>query len=217
MTPEALEAPGVLLYRADEFPRRWSLDRVLLDGRWADPTVFEYEGGWWMLACPTPLQHDRLELFWADDVRGPWHLHPRSPIVSDDPRRSRPAGRPRIVDGALLRFAQDCRPDYGNAVRAFAITRLSREEYAEVELASPVISASGTGWNADGMHTVDLHRWGERWIAAVDGYRYRSAPRYEVLSTIEQFERLAEEWNELLHRSSAHAVFASHAWIPVSR
>src|SRR6185436_11947792 len=30
MTPEALEAPGVLLYRADEFPRRWSLDRVLL-------------------------------------------------------------------------------------------------------------------------------------------------------------------------------------------
>ena len=212
MTPEALAGGGVLLYRADDFPRHWSLDRVLIEGTWADPTVFEHDGGWWMFACPTPFQHDRLELFWSDDVRGPWHRHPRSPIVDGDPRRSRPAGRPRIVDGAMVRFAQDCRPDYGNAVRAFAITKLTRHDYAERELRSPVVSASGTGWNADGMHTVDLHPWQGGWIAAVDGYRYRRASQCELLSTLDEFDALAAEWAALLRRSRAHGVFGSHAW-----
>jgi CelD/BcsL family acetyltransferase involved in cellulose biosynthesis len=213
MTPETLDADGVLLYRADEFPRRWSVDRVLLEGSWADPTVFEHDGGWWMFACSRPYQHDRLELFFADDVRGPWQLHPSSPITFDDRRRSRPAGRPRIVDGTLTRFAQDCHPDYGNAVRAFAITKLTRDEYAEVELPSPVIQATGSGWNADGMHTVDLHPWREGWIAAVDGYRYRQAPQYELVNTLAGFDALADEWNELLPRSTAHGVFGSHAWM----
>jgi CelD/BcsL family acetyltransferase involved in cellulose biosynthesis len=213
MTPETLDGGGVLLYRADDFPRRWSIDRVLLEGKWADPTVFEHGGGWWMFACATPFEHDRLELFWADDVRGPWHLHPRSPITSGDPRRSRPAGRPRVVGGTLMRFAQDCRPDYGSAVRAFAITKLTRAEYAEEELPSPVVTATGTGWNANGMHTVDLHPWRGGWIAAVDGYRYSPPPQYALVTTIEGFDTLAEEWNELLPRSTAHGVFGSHAWI----
>jgi len=212
MTPEALEAAGVLLYRADEFPRRWSLDSVLIEGTWADPTVFEYDGGWWMFACSAPLQHDRLELFWADDVRGLWHRHPRSPIVAGDPRRSRPAGRPRVVDGTLVRFAQDCCPDYGNAVRAFAITKLTRDDYAERELPAPVVAASGAGWNADGMHTVDLHSWDGGWLAAVDGYRYQPAPRCELLTELADVEAMADEWDALVQRSGAHRVFGSHAW-----
>ena len=213
MTPEALAASGVLLYRAEEFPRRWALDRVLLEGAWADPTVFEHDGGWWMFACPTPFLHDRLELFWADDVRGPWHRHRRSPIVDGDPRRARPAGRPRMAGGALVRFAQDCRPDYGNAVRAFAITTLTRDDYAEEELAAPVVAASGAGWNANGMHTVDLHPWEGRWLAAVDGFRYSAPPHYELVSTLAGFDALREEWDALLARSTAHAVFGSHAWM----
>lgn len=214
MTPEALAVAGVMLYRAEEFPRRWALDRMLLgEGTWADPTVFEHDGGWWMFACPTPYRHDRLELFWADDVRGPWHQHRRSPIVDGDPRRARPAGRPRVTGGALVRFAQDCRPDYGNAVRAFAITTLTRDDYAEEELAAPVVAASGAGWNAHGMHTVDLHPWEGRWLAAVDGYRYNAPPQYELVSTLAAFDALREEWDALLARSTAHAVFGSHAWM----
>jgi CelD/BcsL family acetyltransferase involved in cellulose biosynthesis len=213
MTPETLDAGGVLLYRAEDFPRRWSVDRVLLEGSWADPTVFEHGGLWWMFACPSPFRHDRLELFWAEDVRGPWNLHRCSPITADDPRRSRPAGRPRVVDGTLTRFAQDCYIDYGNAVRAFAITTLTRDDYAEEELPSAIVRATGEGWNADGMHTVDLHPWRGEWIAAVDGFRYRHAPRYELIASLAGFDALAAEWSELLPRSDAHAVFGSHAWM----
>jgi|GEM_PF-259423 len=213
MTPEALESGAVRLYRADDFPRRWSVDCTLLEGAWADPTLFEHDGLWWMFVCSTPFLHDRLELFWAADVRGPWHPHPGSPIVSGDPLRARPAGRPRLVDGTLIRFAQDCRPDYGAAVRAFAITTLTRDAYAEKELPERVIAATGSGWNADGMHTVDAHPSGGRWLAAVDGYAYIDAPRYELVTTLPALDSLAAEWGALLQRSTAHRVFSSHAWI----
>jgi len=32
-----------------------------------------------------------------------------------------------------------------------------------------VVNKTGKGWNAAGMHHVDLHKIGDRWIAAVDG------------------------------------------------
>ncbi len=117
-----------------------------------------------------------------------------------------------MVGGTLVRFAQDCRPDYGNAVRAFEITKLARDEYSEEELASPVVTASGIGWNANGMHTVDLHPWRGRWIAAVDGYRYGRAPQCELVETPAGVDALVREWDALLQRSAAHDVFGSHAW-----
>jgi CelD/BcsL family acetyltransferase involved in cellulose biosynthesis len=212
MTPEALETGGVVLYRADDFPRRWSLDCMLLPGQWADPTVFEHDGLWWMFACSTPFRHDRLELFWSEDVRGPWRPHPHNPIVSGDPLRARPAGRPRLIDGQLVRFAQDCRPDYGAAVRAFNITTLTPDDYAEEELPARVIAATGSGWNADGMHTVDAHPSGDGWLAAVDGYSYITALHYDLVTTLPELDALAAEWETLLRRSGAHRVFSSFAW-----
>jgi hypothetical protein len=76
-----------------------------------------------------------------------------------------------IDDGAPLRFAQVGRPSYGSAVRAFRITELTPTSYREEEAASsPILTASGTGWNANGMHHVDAHQIEDgTWIAAVDG------------------------------------------------
>jgi len=52
-----------------------------------------------------------------------------------------------------------------------------------------------------------------QWIAAVDGYRYRSKPQYELVTTLDQFDALRDEWDALLPRSDTHAVFSSHAWL----
>ena len=86
--------------------------------------------------------------------------------------RSRPAGRV-VVDGErVLRFAQRCDTGYGLDVRAFEIVELTETTYAERELPGPVLGASGSGWNADGMHHVDPHRIGPgSWLACVDGWR----------------------------------------------
>jgi hypothetical protein len=165
MTPE--NAHGVRLYRAAAFPRRWTYagDLLLIEG--ADPTLFCFQK-WWFLFVYAPSK--ALRLFVSDRLTGSYQEHPRSPIVADD-TCARPAGRIVIHDGLPLRFAQVGRPSYGTAVRAFRITELTPDSYREEELSpSPLLTASGTGWNANGMHHIDAHRLEDgTWIAAVDG------------------------------------------------
>ena len=170
MVPETIGGGSIKLYQADEFPTRWSCAAKLMRGRFADPTVFPYDNCWWMFACPTPYQHDTLHLYFASELTGPWTQHPRSPIIRNDKRRARPAGRVLEFDNKLFRFAQDCVPRYGSAVRTFEILDLLPTEYAEVEIGhGPVLKASGNGWNAAGMHHIDAQQHNEHWLACVDG------------------------------------------------
>jgi len=171
MIPETLGASAICLYKADDFPTRWSLQQKLMDGPHADPSILRFADLWWMFTCTRPYGHDILRLYFARDLEGPWKEHPRSPIITNDMSRARPAGRILEVDGRVIRFAQDCIPDYGTRVRAFEINELARDTYVEIEHAnSPVLSPSGQGWNASGMHHVDAHRQDDgSWIACVDG------------------------------------------------
>jgi hypothetical protein len=172
MIPETLGANAVCLYQADEFPLRWSRKAKLIEGRHADPSIFRFDDLWWLFVCSTPYQHDTLRLYFAEEITGPWREHPRSPLVRDDMRRARPAGRVVSVDNHPIRFAQDCVPRYGSRVRAFDIVELTTTKYAEVEnSASPVLQPSGSGWNALGMHHVDAQQQSDgTWLACVDGY-----------------------------------------------
>ena len=171
MIPETLGAAAICLYKAEEFPTRWSLQRKLIEGQHADPSIFRFGDRWWMFTCTRPYQHDVLRLYFARDLEGPWKEHARSPVITNDRHRARPAGRILQMDGNVIRFAQDCAPDYGMQVRAFEIKELTRDTYVEVEHpSSPVLSPSGLGWNAKGMHHVDAHRQDDgKWIACVDG------------------------------------------------
>lgn len=172
MVPEAAESRSVRLYRAAPFPNRWVHAADLLKGLpFRDPTPFVHQGRWWLFA-ETSLHatDDELRLYCAPALTGPWTEHPASPIVAGDSGSARPAGRVVTVDGRLYRYAQDCRTDYGFAVRALEITALSLTEYAEHMVEAPVVAASGAGWNRRGMHHVDAHPLDDgRWIVAVDG------------------------------------------------
>ena len=171
MIPETICAGAILLYKAVNFPSRWLCVAKLIDGQFADPSIFRSNDLWWMFACPTPYQHDTLRLYFASQLTGPWTEHPKSPIIRGDKCRARPAGRVLKFNGRLFRFAQDCLPQYGSSVGAFMISQLTRYHYAEVELPSnPILRASGSGWNASGMHHIDACRQVHaKWLACVDG------------------------------------------------
>jgi len=171
MLPETIGAGSISLYKADEFPTRWSCIAKVMPGEFADPTVFRYAEWWWIFACPTPYQHDTLHLYFASELTGPWTQHPLSPIIHNDKRRARPAGRVLEFDNKLFRFAQDCVPQYGTCVRTFEITKLTPTSYSEVEIGhGPVLKASGNGWNAAGMHHIDAQQNTDgTWLACVDG------------------------------------------------
>jgi len=180
MIPETHHDRSVCLYRASPFPVRWSPVGRLLEGAvFSDSSIVRYRDTWWLFTETSPGTFDELRLFYAGELRGPWREHPASPLVQRDPRRARPAGRILALGDGLLRFAQDCHPVYGSAVRAFEVTDLTASRYQEREAADrPVLGGSGTGWNAGGMHHVDAHRLDDgRWLACVDGWAWPSGRR----------------------------------------
>ena len=171
MIPETLEPCAIRLYKATSFPTKWSFVQALIDGECADPSIFHFQDRWWLFACATPYRHDELHLYFADDLLGPWVGHPFNPIIEGNRRIARPAGRVLVRDEKVIRFAQDCFPSYGRQVRAFEINALTTTDYREQEAReSPILRASGKGWNGSGMHTVDPHLTrADQWIACVDG------------------------------------------------
>jgi hypothetical protein len=171
MIPETLGANAACLYQADHFPLRWSRVAKLIDGPCADPSIVRFHDLWWLFTCPVPYRHDTLRLYFAAELTGPWREHPKSPIIRGDKCRARPAGRLLTVDDKLIRFAQDCVPQYGTRVRAFDILELTTTTYFEVEnAASPMLGPGDNQWNAAGMHHVDAHQQPDgTWLACVDG------------------------------------------------
>lgn len=185
MVPESHQGGAVRLYRAREFPWSWTFVTDLIRGDFTDASPFYFEGSWWMLAEAVPLgsrwkgqrANPVLRLYYADELEGPWREHPASPVVESDTRLIRPAGRVvETEDGRLFRFAQDGTEHYGAAVHAVEITKLTRDAYLEREAKEgPILAGEGHGWNADGMHHIDLQLVGSEWIAFVDGWSYHSS------------------------------------------
>jgi glycosyltransferase involved in cell wall biosynthesis len=176
MVPESHKAGGVRLYRATDFPQQWTFVGELLEGAFADTSLFRFNDAWWLFTfeSTTPEDPGVLRLFSATQLAGTWLEHPRSPIVRADPRRARPAGRVLATVDRVIRYAQDCEAVYGNQVRAFEITRLTPTEYEEREVpGSPLLTPAGSGWNESGMHHVDAHALdANRWIACADGFAW---------------------------------------------
>ena len=168
MIPESRKGSAVKLYKAAEFPFKWTFVRDLITGDYADSSIVYKDDKWWMFVLKN---YDTLALFYADSLTGLWTEHPKSPLVKGNMDISRPGGRIIIADGKMIRYVQDCHPEYGNAVRIFQVDILTTTSYQDHEIMkNPLLEASGSGWNSMGMHHIDPHPLNEGdWIACVDG------------------------------------------------
>jgi hypothetical protein len=172
LIPETGSNQTVELYRALEFPSRWRLERILLEGvRARDTTLFADNDRYWLFTClDSPAgKHKELSLFSADSLDGAWLPHPKNPVVADV-RFGRPAGRLFWHDGELIRPAQDCSETYGRAVNFRKVIDLTRHEYREVSAGrlEPV-------WRSElaGTHTYNA----DEKFEVIDGLRLLPNPR----------------------------------------
>jgi beta-xylosidase len=178
MVPESYQANAVRLYKAVDFPTRWSFVQVLIEGPdCVDPSIFYFDKRWWLFVGggTPPVRADHLRLYYAEELTGPWFPHPKSPIVEGDAHIARPAGRVVVLNDRILRYSQDCYPTYGTQVHAFEITDLTTTSYHERETdRKPILTAGQDPWNEGGMHHIDPHSIGDnQWIACVDGFAWR--------------------------------------------
>lgn len=174
MLPETSETLTVELFRARRFPGDWEQCAVLLrDIRAWDPTVLRHDGRYWLFATVAVLgasPSDELCLYWSDSLTGPWHPHPRNPVVSDA-RHARPAGRILVDNGSLVRPGQDCTGGYGRRIVMNRIEVLSMEEYRETPIGT-IEPRWLAGVSRTHTYTVDDG------IEALDGMRYERRLRF---------------------------------------
>jgi len=136
MIPETAGNGTVEVYRCEQFPASWKLERVLLrDVRCVDATLHRLGSRWWMFVN-TAVQggefNEELHLFSSETLLGEWRPHPRNPVKCDV-RGARPAGGLFWNGNRLYRPGQVCTPLYGSAITVNRVTRLNLDEYAEEE------------------------------------------------------------------------------------
>lgn len=154
------------LYQAVTFPNVWQFAKTLaVTPECRDATIFQFQNNWYILFSgvgSTPLY-----LYTSSDLLNvDFTEHPSSPLQTGSDK-CRPGGRPIIRSDSVDVFVQKNDVTYGQRVRAYRLTNLTPTTCTITELAtSPLLSESGTGWNADGMHNLDRVNSG---LSLVDG------------------------------------------------
>lgn len=156
MLPEAFKSGRLTLYRAADFPTRWSpVCAIELDQTPIDATPFHHGGLWWLFYTPATSKAAKvgaLHLAHAPSLTGPWTPHRGNPVRLD-PGSSRPGGRAIVTPEGIILPVQDCRRTYGGAIRWLNISRLTPEGF-EAEAGEPIVAPPAFGAYRDGLHTL---------------------------------------------------------------
>lgn len=134
-----------------------------------DPTVFYFENRWWLFCTKKANQGAdlRLYIFYSASPEGPWISHRSNPVKTDI-CTARPGGTPFLLDGKLIRPAQNSSRGYGAALMLMEITLLTPDDFQE-QVFRQLQPHDFSGPYHEGIHT--LSAWGNKTL--VDGKRIR--------------------------------------------
>jgi hypothetical protein len=183
--PECAQSGALKMYRLDDRGLPCLPGTLLFDQPLIDATLLRHDNLWWLFGTlPGASQSEsHLYLFYSPDLSADsWTPHRLNPVVID-PACARPAGRIVVMDGRLIRPAQDCERRYGNAVCFMEITALSADRYEE-SLFMRLQPSSG-GFPKHGIHTFNIVGTAAGFTAILDGYTFRFDP-------LAWFDRLME-------------------------
>lgn len=166
------EKDVVRLYRVNKSNDALEHLADLLEAPLCSPTLFRFEGRWWLLGTMAPYEHSGLWVHFADNLGGPFTAHPMNP-VKQDVHTALPAGTPFVHEGRLYRPVLDA--GTADRVTFMRVVRLDPEGFQE-EPARTIGALKGSPWNAGtvtlsgvgdltlvaGDRTIDLDRHGAR-------------------------------------------------------
>jgi len=148
MCPETAEIKEIRIYRCEEFPRVWSLKKVLMsDCAAVDSVIFEKNGLWWLLTNLDSIESkdysSELHAFYATSpLSNDWAPHSGNPLVIDS-FVARNGGLFE-EDGQVYRVGQHQNfGDYGKSYSIFRIDDIGQATYIETEVLTSDMHLSG--------------------------------------------------------------------------
>ncbi|KAL8145928.1 hypothetical protein AgCh_003890 [Apium graveolens] len=190
LMPESSGKGELCLYRAENFPFEWTLEKVILKRPLVDSVLFMHDGKYWIFGSDTrgicSKHNGRLEIWYSRSPLGPWKQHRKNPSYDTNFRTgARNGGRPLVYNGSLYRFGQDSGETYGRRLRLFRIDKLTPDEFKEVELPLGLEEQSKgrNAWNGIRHHHLDVQQLSSgEWVGIMDGDRVPSGyPTYRFL------------------------------------
>ena len=164
--PEANATKQVVLYRFDEEKLKLEKDSVLLDGfPIVDATLHFHNNKWFMFLVNQKNSHTHLEIYYSEDLRGPYHPHDLNPVMIDC-SKARPAGKIFNFEGKTIRPSQNCTEHYGQSITLEEIEMLTEKQFKTKEFGS-ILPIENSDYN-DGIHTINR----EDGIVVFDGKRF---------------------------------------------
>ena len=165
--PESYQSMKITLFRRENPGGEFVQDRVLLENvRAVDPTLFFYQGIWWLFFTDRRYSNTHLFLYYSAEMTGEYKPHHLNPVKTDI-RSARPAGTPFIYEGVLYRPAQDCSITYGGRIAVNRVLRLSPDDFSE-ETVNFIEPVPGSKYDR-GLHT----------LSAVGNYTLIDGKRYQ--------------------------------------
>lgn len=155
MLPESSAANELVLYRAAQFPDRWVRDSVLIaNANINDATLLQVDGQFWLFGTQRydyGSASDKMVVYSAPDLRGPWKPHRLNPIAIDH-SAARPGGLFIRRGDQLLLPVQDGSATYGGGLGLVTLERLDADA---VIFSKPHPIGPGPAWNRAGIHTLN--------------------------------------------------------------
>jgi len=163
--PENATSGTIDLYRYNVSDGRLFFEKTLIDNIQAvDPTLFLFNGLWWLFFTDKKSTNERLHIWYSTDMSGPFLPHLGNPVKVDI-RSARPAGNPFVADGKLFRPSQDCSIRSGRRICINHVIKLSATEFVEEEYT--ILEPSKKSKYSAGMHTFCVTNC----VIIVDGKR----------------------------------------------
>lgn len=127
MIPESAAGNTLNLYKAEQFPDKWVLEKRLINGeKYVDTTIVEKDGKLYALSYHTVGKKWALSVFLLDmETKELIRLHEKEYSANI----GRPAGY--VLNDKWLRPAQDCSTLYGESIIWYQIDQIDSDDYRE--------------------------------------------------------------------------------------
>jgi len=151
--PESSDIKSIDLYTYNLLSGKLLFKQTLIsDIQAVDSSLFEYNGLWWLSFTDKKATNERLHIWYASEMLGPYTPHANNP-VKVDVRSSRPAGNPFVLNGDLMRPAQDCSLRSGRRVCINKVLKLNPTDFVEIPYA--ILNPAFNSNYKQGMHTFN--------------------------------------------------------------